>query len=142
MGGPGHNVATPFMSSHLGLASGTSDSGDYTRVDGENLYAGLSDMTLSYPFSDFSDILVLGTGGQSAFRGDLGSTNLGAISKVTPVYLTTYMSFPIEALSPANQAAVMTRFQDACDAQTVLFADNFEDGTFCDWSGEEPVSCP
>ncbi|MGE4191022.1 MAG: hypothetical protein AB7G12_14145, partial [Thermoanaerobaculia bacterium] len=52
MGGPNHNVATSFMASNLGLASGTSDTGDYTRVDGLNIYGALVDQNLTYPFTD------------------------------------------------------------------------------------------
>ncbi|MCB1008861.1 MAG: hypothetical protein KDB94_08195, partial [Acidobacteria bacterium] len=38
MGGSGHNTATPFMANYLGLASAISDNGDYTSVDGRNVY--------------------------------------------------------------------------------------------------------
>jgi len=134
MGGSGHNTATPFMASYLGLASATSDSGDYTRVDGANAYAAFPDQTLAYPYSDYSDILVLGSGAQEAFRGDTGSTNLGAISKLTANYFTTFSSFGLEALPSASRTPVLTQFMTVCDDQVPLFRDDFEIGSTNRWA--------
>jgi hypothetical protein len=134
---------TPFSQSHLGLATAESDTGDYTRVDGENVYNAFDDMTLTYPYTDYSDLLTPGGAGQTAFRGDQGTTNVGAISKRTPVYWTTFLSFGVETLSPDNRAAVLGQFKSTCDAQGILFADNFEDNSICDWSAQEPAPvCP
>ena len=134
MGGAGHDTATPFMASYLGLASGTSDSGDYTRVDGANVYAAFVDQTLSYPYSDYADILVLGSGSQEAFRGDTGSTNLGAISKLAANYLTTYAAFGLEALPSASRTPVLIQFMSTCNSQVPLFRDDFELGNPGRWS--------
>jgi len=138
MGGSGHDTATPFMANYLGLASGTSDTGDYTRVDGQNVYSALADLTLTYPYTDYSDILVLGAGAQEAFRGDTGSTKLGAISKLGASYFTTYMSFGVEALSADNQTAVLNQFLATCNSQVPLFTDNFELGNTTRWTSATP----
>lgn len=137
MGGAGHNVATPFMSTYLGLASGTSDTGDYTIVDGQNRYAVLENQTLTYPFTDFSDILVpaAAPGVEIAFRGDTPNTNIGAISKRGAGYFTTYMSFGIEALPAASQDDVLLRFFSFCGG---LLIDGFEAGNTTAWSSTVP----
>jgi hypothetical protein len=134
MGGSGHNTPTPFMTQYLGVASGSSDIGDYTAVDGQNLYAALQDQVLAFPYFDFSDILTPGAGALIAFRGDTPNTNTGAVSKQTELYLTTYAGFGIEAFPAATQDDVLNTFISACLASDVLFADGFETGNIARWS--------
>jgi len=137
MGGAGHNVATPFMTNYLGLASGTSDTGDYTIVDGLNRYGTLQNQSLTYPFTDFSDILVpaAATGVEIAFRGDTPNTNIGAISKRGTGFFTTYMSFGIEALPAASQDDLLLKFLSYCSS---LLVDGFEAGNTSAWSSTVP----
>ncbi len=143
--GSGTQAANAFMQQYLGFSQVASDSGDYTRVDGENVYSPYQDLTLTYAglFSDFSDTLTLGSG-QTAFRGDLpaGNTNLGAVSKLGPTYFTTFLAFPLEAMSEANRGLVLQRFFDTCQAEVPMFADSFESGDSCAWSSGAAAACP
>jgi hypothetical protein len=144
MGGATHDVPTAFMISHLGVASpdaGASDSGDYTSVSGENVYAGLAGLGLTYTglFTDFSDELIVGASQTVAFRGN--NAKVGALSKTAPNFFTTYLSFGVEAMSDADQNAVLTRFFDTCVASVPIWADDFEDQTFCEWSDTAGGGC-
>ena len=139
MGGVNHDTATAFMASYLGLGVGNaSDTGNYTRVDGQNVYAAYQDLTLTFPYTEYADILVAGASAQEAFRGDTGSTNLGAISKLTANYFTTYASFGLEAFASPTQLAVVNQFLATCDAQVPLFRDDFELGNKNRWSTSFP----
>ncbi len=143
--GSGTQAANAFMAEYLGFSQVASDSGDYTRVDGENVYSAFQDLTLTYSglFSDFSDELTLGSG-QTAFRGDLpaGNTKLGATSKLGSTYFSTFLAFGLEAMSEVNRAAVLQHFFDTCQAEVPLFADGFESGNSCAWSTGAAAACP
>lgn len=134
------DVPTPFMTGYLGVAGTGSDSdtGDYTRVDGENVYAAFADSELTKPadYSEYADLLAVGNGGLAAFRGDLpaGNTKVGAVSKLGATYFTTYLGFGLEMMTPSRQAEVLGHFLATCNAQVPLFADDFEVGTTVRWS--------
>jgi hypothetical protein len=100
---------TPFMQDYLGLASATSDNGDYTSVTGSgSVFGGLGPYTLAYPFTDYSDRLTPDASAEVAFVGN-NSYN-GAIDKDSGVYHTTFWGFPWEALpnDTARQEALGT----------------------------------
>jgi len=133
MGGGGADVPTAFMTGYLGYASGDSDTGDYTSVDGRNVYAATGNSTLTYPsgFFDFSDILVSGAGAQLAFEGN--NANDAAISKLGPNWFTTYLGFGLETLPAAKQQAVLQKFLTWCEAARTMQADDFESNGFGRW---------
>ena len=68
MGGGTTDTPTAFMTGYLGVAAtgSVSDTGGYTRVDGENVYAALADSTLTIPggYGEYADLLAAGNGGQ------------------------------------------------------------------------------
>jgi hypothetical protein len=67
---------------------------------------------LSYPFTNFSDIISPSASGELAFSGSVGDA---AVSKDGGVYRTAFLGFPIEAISgAANRAVVIQRFLDWC----------------------------
>jgi hypothetical protein len=135
MGGPGHDTATPFMASYLGLASGTSDNGDYTSVDGENVYAPLGNSALTYPagFTDYSDTLVVAPGALLAFDGN--NDHDGAISRLGPSWFTTYLSFGLATLPADKRQATLDEFLVRCEAARTMHADDFESAGFTLWNG-------
>jgi hypothetical protein len=136
MGGPSHNTATPFMAAYLGLASGTSDSGDYTSVDGRGFYTALGNSALSFPYSDFTDELVLGAGAELAFEGN--NLNDGAISKLGTNWFTSFLSFGLEVMPAAKQQEAFERFALWCEAARTMHADDFESNGFTFWDDVQP----
>jgi len=136
MGGTSHNAPTAFMTAYLGVASPlacVSDGGDYAAVTGENVYAALASMALTYTgvYSDYSDELIVGAGQTVALRGS--NSKVGALSKLGATFFTSYLAFGLETLSPENQAAVLQTFQSYCQQNAALFADNFELGDPSRW---------
>ena len=92
---------TAFMSTYLGLGSGSNDSGNYTSVTGQGtVFNGLGPYTLAYPFTDYADIFNPGGGAETAFVGNNG--NGAAIAKDSGVYKTTFWGYPWEAISTAG----------------------------------------
>ncbi len=140
MGGGTTDTPTAFMTGYLGVAAtgSVSDTGGYTRVDGENVYAALADSTLTIPggYGEYADLLAAGNGGQTAFRGDLpaGNTRVGGVSKLGPTHFTTYLGFGLELLTPGRQAEVLDQFLATCNGEVPLFSDDFELGNRERWS--------
>lgn len=129
--GSGTQDANPFMATYLGLDSATSDSGDYTSVDGRGFFSTLGNSALSFPYSDFSDELVLGPAAQLAFEGN--NLKDGAISKLDGNHFTTFMSFGIETLPEAKRTALIDRFLTVCEAVRTMHVDDFESNSFDRW---------
>ncbi len=100
---------TPFMQNYLGLASATSDNGDYISVTGSGaVFGGLGPYSLVYPFTDYSDPLTPDGTAEVAFVGNNG--NNAAIDKEGSTYHTTFWGFPWEAISgdSSRQEALST----------------------------------
>ena len=124
---------TPFMESHLGLASATSDTGQTSVTGTGGPFVGLGPYTLSYPFSNYSDTMTAAGYGHLAFTGDEGGAAVGAW---TGSSYATLWGFPWEALpTAADREAALAAFFDICvDAADLLFADDFESGAPNGWS--------
>ncbi len=103
---------TGFMTGYLGVSNVVNDSGDYTSITGEGVFAGLGPYSLTYPFTDYSDPITVGNGGTSAMRGN--NDNVGGSSKETAAYKTTYWAFPWEALPASGRDQTMETFIDWC----------------------------
>ncbi len=99
---------TPFGQNYLHIASFESDVGQMT-VTGQNAYAGLGPYTLSYPFTNYSDIVNPDAQAQVAFMGNYGST---AISFAGATFNSVFLGYPFEALPSAGGTAVMQRTVD------------------------------
>lgn len=90
---------TPFMSNYLGVSSATSDVAQ-TQVTGQGtVFGGLGPYALSYPFTNYSDIINPDGLAELAFSGDVGNA---AVDKDSGVYRTSFWGFPFEAVSDAN----------------------------------------
>lgn len=93
---------TAFMTNYLGLSNGANDSGNYTSVTGQgSVFGGLGPYTLAYPFTDYSDIFIAGSGAELAFVGN--NSNGAALDKDNGVYKSTFWGYPWEAISTAAQ---------------------------------------
>ncbi|MCL4264016.1 MAG: hypothetical protein KJ069_12405 [Anaerolineae bacterium] len=125
---------TSFMSTYLGVASVTDDSGNYTSVTGQGaVFGGLGPYALTYPFSDFSDIVNPDGTAVTAFRGN--NLNSGAVNKDNGVYRTTFWGFPWEAISTAvNREQAMQTVLDWCAPPTGGTAVWDGGGITNDWS--------
>ena len=90
---------TSFMSNYLGVASATSDVGQ-TQVTGQGtVFGGLGPYALSYPFTNYSDIINPSGSAELAFSGNVGNA---AVDKDSGVYRTSFWGFPFEAVPNAN----------------------------------------
>ncbi len=124
---------TAFMTSHLGLASATSDV-EQTTVDGAGaVFAGMGPYSLTYPFSNYSDTFVADAAGELAFTGN---QNGAATLKITGTSTGLFLGFPAEALADNDRRAVFETFFHACSGE--VFLDGFEGGTTDAWSSSTP----
>jgi subtilisin family serine protease len=89
---------TSFMTDYLGVESITDEVGYYNSITGEgSVFQGSGPFSLTYPFSDYSDIIEPNTSAEGAFIGNNG--NRAAIDKFNGIFHTTFWAFPFEALS-------------------------------------------
>lgn len=126
---------TTFMQDHLGVASVTNDENQTTVTGDGSVFTGMGPYSLSYPFSNFSDIVNPDGTAELAFLGDQGDA---AINKDPGAYRSTFWAFPLEAIpAAADRQEVMEKIGVWCgvlfDAQPI-FSDGFEDGTTGNWS--------
>jgi List-Bact-rpt repeat protein/S-layer family protein len=109
---------TSFMFNYLGLGSAANDVAQSLVLGQGSAFSGLGPYALSYPFTNFSDLISPAAGAESAFSGDQGNA---AISRIGPNHRTIFLGFPFEAL-PTSQARqeVMAAALDYC---ATVFAD-------------------
>ncbi len=107
---------TSFGADYLHIASFTSDVAQ-TTVTGQNVFAGLGPYSLSYPFTNYSDIVTPDAQGQVAFSGNQGNA---AVSYDGANFNTVFLGYPFEAIpSLADRSAVMgtaVDFFGGCEA--------------------------
>ena len=103
---------TAFMSTYLGVASATSDVSQ-TRVRGQgSVFGGLGPYTLSYPFTNYSDVLSPDGTAELAFAGNQGNA---AVDKAGSAYKTAFLGFPLEAIANvSDRATTVSRFTTWC----------------------------
>jgi subtilisin family serine protease len=102
---------TAFLSTYLGVASYFNDVGQ-TTVTGKAIYRGLGPYILSYPFTNFSDIVNPANGAKVAFTGEQGTA---ALTKRTNLYNTVFLAFPLEAIPVATgRQEVLSRSMERC----------------------------
>jgi hypothetical protein len=100
---------TPFGQNYLHIASYTSDVSQ-TTVTGQNVFAGLGPYSLSYPFTNYSDIVNPDAQAQVAFVGNQGNA---AISYDGGSFQTVFLGFPLEAVpNLADRANVLSTLVD------------------------------
>ena len=113
---------TPFMSDYLGVGSSSDDNGNYSSLTGQgSVFGGMGPYTLSYPFTDYADIISPGASAELAFDGNNG--NDAAVNKDNGTYRTVFFGFPLEAISgAANRQAVLEAILIWCGQDVELVA--------------------
>ena len=100
---------TSFGQNYLHIGSFTNDV-DQTTVTGQNVFNGMGPYSLSYPFTNYSDIVNPDAQAQLAFIGDQGNA---AISYDGENFNTVFFGYPFEAIPQlADREAVMDRLLD------------------------------
>ena len=100
---------TPFGTNYLHIQSFTSDVGQ-TTVTGQNVFSGLGPYYLSYPFTNYSDIVNPDGQAQVAFSGDAGNA---AVSYDGESFNTIFFGYPFEAIPQlADRSDVMQKVVD------------------------------
>ncbi len=145
---------TTFLDTYLGVATFNNDV-TQTSVTGQGtLYGDLGTMPLSYPFTNYSDLVSPDPDASLAFVGNAG--NAGVVKEST--YKTTFWGFPFEALPTASRGPALEATATWCgvgDPAVVLqinmvFIMNngsngsrqltfYDDGTFADNAGNGGV---
>ncbi len=95
---------TPFGQDYLHIASYNSDVSQ-TTVTGQNAFAGLGPYALSYPFTNYSDIVNPDAQAQVAFLGNQGNAG---ISYDGDTFQTVFLGFPFEAIPNLADRADVT----------------------------------
>ncbi len=103
---------TGFMSGYLGVASALSDVTQTTVTGSGSVFGGLGPYSLSFPFTNYSDIVTPAGTAELAFSGDQGDAG---VNKETAAYKTSFLGFPLEALpDAASRETVLQTFEDWC----------------------------
>jgi hypothetical protein len=112
---------TSFMSTYLGVQSATSDVSQTSVTGSGSVFGGMGPYGLSYPFTNWSDIINPRDGqAEAAFIGNQGNA---AVDQDGGAYRTTFWGFPLEAIPSVD---------DRADLLQVLF----------DWCGGLLPDCP
>ena len=113
------NGLTSFGSSHLGIASFTSDVNQYTVTGTGELFGDLGSVSLVYPFTNYSDMVSPIASAELAFSGNIDDAGIhlegnqgGAV----------FLGFPVEAMGSTDQ-------------QNIMIA-------LLNWIGDAPQPCP
>lgn len=94
------NGLTPFGQNYLGI--GSYDSDEYqTSVIGASIFENMGSVPLSYPFSNWSDIVSPSNSAELTFSGNEGDA--GTLLNGQNGGGTVFLGFPIEAMSPDDQ---------------------------------------
>lgn len=116
---------TPFIDTYLGVSSATSDVGQTTVTGAGSIFGGMGPYSLSYPFSNFSDLVSPdGPPAELAFAGDAGDAAVNTANSI-------FWGFPFEAVSnQTDRDALMFTAVNWCGAggPTGTLSGHIEDG--------------
>ena len=99
------NGVTGFGSSHLGIESFTSDVGQSTVTGAGELFGDLGSVSLSYPFTNWSDVVSPSSTAELAFSGNMGDAG---VHKDGDLGGAIFLGFPVEAMSSSDQQNLVT----------------------------------
>ncbi len=126
---------TTFGSTYLGIATKVDDEG-HTTATGRNFFASSGANILTFPYTNFSDVVTATAGTLGAFNGTGGTTTgLASVYRDNDLWKTVFFSIPIESFPVASRQAVFNRVLALCDA---LFQDGFESNNTSRWSDVAP----
>jgi subtilisin family serine protease len=110
----GSSGTTPntFMSDYLGMAAPIDHDENQTAVTGSSIFSGVGNFTLTYPFSNFSDVTGPTASAELAFSGNQGDAGTVVLTENSVV---VFLPWPLEAISSvSDRAAVFEAFLAAC----------------------------
>jgi hypothetical protein len=119
-GGGGSDVPTAFMTDYLGMANGESDVSQ-TSVTGQ-IGPFVGTYSLSFPYSNWSDILNPNANGNVLFVGNQGNAALYSLGSG---WATTWWGFGLEALPSTQQTDFTGAVFNACNQFTLFGIDLF-----------------
>jgi hypothetical protein len=100
---------TAFGQNYLHISSYTSDVSQ-TTVTGQGVFAGLGPYSLSYPFTNYSDVVNPDAQAAVAFSGNQGNA---AVSFENATFKSVFLGYPLEAIPGlADRAAVLSAAVD------------------------------
>ncbi|MBN1305663.1 MAG: DUF333 domain-containing protein, partial [Anaerolineales bacterium] len=109
---------TGFIYNYLGVEDYDQDVGQMVVTGQAPNFSGLGSYSLSYPFTNLSDMITPTGPAALAFDGDQGNA---AVSLNNGVFQTNYLAFPFEALpSTVERNAVLGSFLDSCGSSEGL----------------------
>ena len=104
------------MQSHLGVSSVVNDEDQNTVTGAGSVFGGMGPYPLSYPITNYSDVVHPSAAGELAFSGDMGDA---AVDMDGGVFRTTFWGFPFEAVGPlSDRVELMQTFFDWCGGLT------------------------
>ncbi|MCA9294651.1 MAG: S8 family serine peptidase, partial [Phycisphaerales bacterium] len=103
---------TAFASGYLGISTFTSDTSQ-TSVTGADLFAGMGPLTLSYPYTNFSDTVNADGTAAVCFTGNAGNAG---VRKQVDGSVRVFLGFPLEAVAnAADREAIIQTTLAACE---------------------------
>ncbi len=100
---------TSFMSNYLGVVSASDDVGQTAVTGSGTVFGSMGNYSLSYPFTNYSDTINPQAGvAEVAFTGNVGNA---AVNKDGKAYRTTFLGFPLEAISSLSDRADLLQVQ-------------------------------
>lgn len=126
---------TTFGSTYLGIATDVDDAA-HTTATGQGFFTAIGSATLTFPYSNFSDLLTPTSGTVGAFTGSGGpSAGFGSLYRDQTQWRTLFFTIPLESFPLAKRQETLLRIFELCDA---LFQDGFEGGNSSRWSAAAP----
>ena len=118
---------TSFMGTYLGVSSATSDVTQATVSGTGSVFGGLGPYSLSYSFSNYSDLISPDGTADVAFIGNQGDA---AVVKDSGVYRTTFWGFSFEAIpTPTDRQNAMDAFLNWCSPEPEVVINEVDPGT-------------
>jgi hypothetical protein len=105
---------TAFMQSHLGVSDVVNDENQSSVTGQGTVFGGLGPYTLSFPYSNYTDVVTPDGTAEVAFAGNVGDI---AVSKASGTYLTSFWTFGLETLpTTADRVEALSMFMQACNS--------------------------
>ncbi|MFG0292326.1 MAG: S8 family serine peptidase [Phycisphaerales bacterium JB050] len=128
--GFGGTTPTDFMSDYFGIGAPIDHDENQASVTGSSIFSALGNITLSYPFSNYSDIAGPNGLADLAFSGNVGDAGTVVLTENS---LAVFLPWPLEAISDVpTRASVFEAFLAACPGDPApcdgdVNGDNFVD---------------
>ncbi|XOV75240.1 MAG: hypothetical protein ACFHWZ_17710 [Phycisphaerales bacterium] len=110
--GFGGTTPNAFMTDYLGMAAPIDHDESQTSVTGSSIFSGIGAQSLSYPFTNFSDIVGPTASAELAFSGNQGDAGTVVMDDNS---LAVFLPWPLEAIgSVSDRVAIFEAFLANC----------------------------